>query len=247
MGKQRTGDEHIVFDGMPIGHLLSDYWAWNSSNLLINTERGSFSEFIVSSALDLDLSGTREDWGPYDVFFPFHWSEDGVEHDAVHVEVKSAAYLQSWEQSKLSNITFSIRPARAWDPELGYYGEVKRQSDVYVFCHYTQKDRSRADPLVLDDWDFYIISTKKLDEICGAQKTISLASLQLLGPIRADYSGIKEAIIHCIHGYECTPPPPGILHNFCISVLCIITKQLRLDGAAFPAILIFLFGPNTGD
>ena len=81
MGKQRTGDEHIVFDGMPIGHLLSDYWAWNSSDLLINTERGSFSEFIVSSALDLDLSGTREDWGPYDVFFPFHWSEDGVEQD----------------------------------------------------------------------------------------------------------------------------------------------------------------------
>ena len=30
MGKQRTGDEHIMFDGMPIGHLLSDYWAWNS-------------------------------------------------------------------------------------------------------------------------------------------------------------------------------------------------------------------------
>ena len=54
--------------------------------------------------------------------------------------------------------------------------------------------------LVLDDWDFYVISTKKLDEVCGAQKTISLTSLQLLGTIRADYSGIKEAIIHCIHG-----------------------------------------------
>ena len=110
MGKQRTGDEHIVFDGMPIGHLLSDYWAWNSSDLLINTERGSFSEFIVSSALDLDLSGTREDWGPYDVLFPYQWAQDGVERGAVHVEVKSAAYLQSWEQSKLSNIIFSIRP-----------------------------------------------------------------------------------------------------------------------------------------
>mgnify|MGYP007025311504 CR=1 FL=1 len=74
-----TGDEHIVFDGMPIGHLLSDYWAWNSSDLLINTERGSFSEFIVSSALDLDLSGTREDWGPYDVLFPYQWAQDGVD------------------------------------------------------------------------------------------------------------------------------------------------------------------------
>ena len=210
MGKQRTGDEHITFDGMPTGHLLSDYWAWNSSDLLVNTERGSFSEFIVSSALGLDLSGTKEDWGPYDVLFPFRWTQDGAERDAVHVEVKSSAYLQSWEQSKLSNIIFSIRPARAWDPDTGFRGEVKRQSDVYVFCHYTVKDRSRADPLVLDDWDFYIISTKKLDEVCGAQKTISLASLQLLDPIRADYSGIKDAIIHCIQGYECTPPPRHI-------------------------------------
>lgn len=246
MGKQRTGDEHITFDGMPTGHLLSDYWAWNSSDLLVNTERGSFSEFIVSSALDLDLSGTKEDWGPYDVLFPFRWTQDGAERDAVHVEVKSSAYLQSWEQSKLSNIIFSIRPARAWEPDTGFRGEVKRQSDVYVFCHYTVKDRSRADPLVLDDWDFYIISTKKLDEVCGAQKTISLASLQLLDPIRADYSGIKDAIIHCIQGYECTPPP-GILHNFCISVLCIITRRFRLSGTAFPAIFIFILGPITGD
>ena len=105
-------------------------------------------------------------------------------------------------------------------PETGYRGDLKRQSDVYVFCHYTQKARSKADPLALDDWDFYVISTRKLDEVCGAQKTISLASLQLLGPIRADYSGIKEAIIHCIRGYECTPlhthhpPTLGILHNF---------------------------------
>ncbi len=50
MGKQRTGDEHIEFDGMPIGH-LGDYWAWNSSDLSHQHREGSFSEFIVSAAL----------------------------------------------------------------------------------------------------------------------------------------------------------------------------------------------------
>ena len=208
MGQQKTGNEHIIFDGMPIGYLLRDYWAWNSSDLLNNTLRGSFCEFIVASALDLDLSdSTNKDWGAYDVTFPFHWQSCGNESDIVRIEVKSCSYLQSWEQSKLSNIIFSIRPTRAWDPISGYSGEVKRQSDVYVFCVYTVKDRAKADPLILDGWDFYVLPTRRLDDICGPQKSISLPSLLTLNPIRTNYSGIQCAIIHCIQGDECTPPP----------------------------------------
>lgn len=206
MARQRTGDEHIIFDGMPIGYLLGDYWAWNSSDLLNNTLRGSFCEFIVSAALGLDLSGTNQDWSPYDVCFPHRWQREGHDRDEVHIEVKSCAYLQSWEQSKLSNIIFSIRPTRAWDPQGGYSGEVRRQSDVYVFCVYTVKDRSKADPLILDGWDFYIVPTQKLDDICGPQKSISLPSLLTLEPIRADYSGIRDAVVSCIQSY---PPPPA--------------------------------------
>ena len=70
MAKQRTGDELIVFDKMPIGYSLSDYWRWNASDLLNNTLRGSYCEFIVSSALDVDLSGVNEDWTPYDISSP---------------------------------------------------------------------------------------------------------------------------------------------------------------------------------
>lgn len=204
MGKQRTGDEHIIFDGMPTGYLLSDYWAWNSSDLLNNTLRGSFCEFVVSSALGIDLSGTNEDWGAYDVTFPYRWqTADGEERDIIRIEVKSCSYLQSWEQSKLSNILFSIRPTRAWSPTEGYADEVRRQSDVYVFCVYTVKDRSKADPIVLDGWDFYVLTTKQLDDICGPQKTISLPALLALDPIRADYSGIKAAVEKSI---QCYPP-----------------------------------------
>ncbi len=205
MGRQRSGDEHITFEGMPIGYLLSDYWAWNASDLLNNTLRGSYCEFIISSALGLDLSGVNEDWGAYDVNFPFRWNDDGVWRDDIRIEVKSGAYLQAWQQSKLSNILFSIRPTRAWDPLTGYADEVKRQSDVYVFCHYTVTERGKTDPLILDDWDFYILRTRILDEICGGQKTLSLRSLQRLDPIEAKYSGIKNAIIYSVRSY--LPPP----------------------------------------
>lgn len=187
MQKQRTGDEHITFDGMPTGHILSDYWAWSSSDLLNNTLRGSFCEFIVSAALGVDLTGVNEDWTPYDILVP--GSPD------VRVEVKSSAYLQAWEQGKLSNIQFSIRPTRAWSPQAGFEDEVKRQSDVYVFCLYTVTDRAEADPLVLDGWAFYVVPTSRIDTLCGPQKTISFPSLLMLEPIKADYSGIKAAVL----------------------------------------------------
>lgn len=56
MTKQRTGDELIIFDDMPIGKSLGDYWRWNASDLLNNTLRGSYCEFIVSAALGIDRS-----------------------------------------------------------------------------------------------------------------------------------------------------------------------------------------------
>ena len=152
MTKQCTGDELIVFDDMPIGKSLSDYWRWNASDLLNNTLRGSYCEFIVSAALGVDLSGTNDDWTPYDISFPYNWVCNGESRDKVRIEVKSCAYLQAWRQGdgRLSSIQFSIRPTRAWDSISGYAEEVKRQSDVYVFCLYTETVRERANPLVLD-------------------------------------------------------------------------------------------------
>lgn len=50
MKQHLRGDEHIVFDNMPIGYMIQDYWAWKASDLLNNTLRGSYCEFIVSAA-----------------------------------------------------------------------------------------------------------------------------------------------------------------------------------------------------
>ncbi len=83
MAKQRTGDEHIVFNGMPTEYSLSDYWRWNASDLLNNTLRGSYCEFIVSAALGIDLSGTNDDWTPYDISFPYNWVCNGEARDKV--------------------------------------------------------------------------------------------------------------------------------------------------------------------
>ena len=67
-----TGDEHIMYDGMPINYLLRDFWAWSSSDLLNNTLRGSFAEFLVCAACGLKatLLTPREDWSPLRCLLP---------------------------------------------------------------------------------------------------------------------------------------------------------------------------------
>ena len=95
------GDEPIsAGNGRPIAH-LADFWAWMGSDLLHNAFRGQLAEFLVFRALGCKAD-TRPGWGEYDLLTP----------EGVPVEVKSAAYLQSWEQVRPSTIQFSIRPAK---------------------------------------------------------------------------------------------------------------------------------------
>ena len=118
-----------------------------------------------------------------------------------------------------------------------------RQSDVYVFCLYTETVRERANPLVLDGWDFYIVPTHILDEQCGPQKTISLTMLQKLDPYLADYGSIRDSVVHSLDVY----PPPDILHNFFHFFLCIIEKQPRTThGAAFSSAIIIFWRFRNG-
>ena len=96
-----TGNEHLKFDDMPINRLLLDFWKWNSSDLLNNTMRGAFAEFIIATALDLDLTTTHVDWESYDLL----WEDKKI-------EVKCSAYLQSWypknQPDKYTDILFEF-------------------------------------------------------------------------------------------------------------------------------------------
>lgn len=208
MPELKRGDEHIMFEGMPTGYLLGDFWRWSSSDLLDNTLRGTFSEFIVATALGLDIETGFENWLPWDLTFPCQWTDSAGElHNDIRIEVKSAAFLQSWEQTQPSNITFSIRPTIKWEPDGHRSKEHQRQSDVYVFCLYSETNRRLADPLKLDGWEFFVVPTHILNDVCGPQKTISLNSLRLLRNEQVKYSGIRDAVIHCMQDNEYVPPP----------------------------------------
>ena len=114
----------------------------------------------------------RNSWGAYDLDAP----------DGTKIEVKSAAYVQSWYQKRLSNIQFGIRKTLEWLPEKNEIGkERKRQSDIYVFCLLTQKEKGMVNPLDLDQWEFYVIPTSLLDNEFGDRQTISLNQVMKYG------------------------------------------------------------------
>ena len=66
---------------------------------------------------------------------------------------------------------------------------------MYVFCLLKGKDRESIDPLDVEQWEFYVLSTSELDRIVPTQKTIRLGPLlKDLRPRQCKYDELKAAI-----------------------------------------------------
>jgi len=180
---ERTGEEYFTFNNKKLSINVLSFWQWSSSDLLVNVFRGKLAEFIVASSIDL-IENQREEWDAYDLI-----TEKGLK-----VEIKSSAYLQSWNQAKLSKITFGIQPTVVWLDNNQRSKTIKRQADIYVFCVLNHKDKKTVNPLNLNQWNFYIIDTKILNSERTNQKTITLSSLLELNPEKLDYSGLEDSI-----------------------------------------------------
>lgn len=168
----RRGDEPIHDDGVPLGPRLCDFWRWSTSDLVSNVVRGIFAEFLIAHALGIDTSGVRDSWAAFDLLTP----------DGIRVEVKSAAYVQSWWQRRLSPVSFGVRRTRAWSEETGLAAEAARQADVYVFALLAHADKASIEPLNVEQWRFFVVPTAVLNARTRSQHSITLASLRRLAP-----------------------------------------------------------------
>ena len=183
-----TGNEHFLYNGVPINRLLLDFWAWQASDLLSNTLRGALAEYIVATALDIDTKGSRTGFFEYDLLY-----------GDIRIEVKSSAYLQTWERDGFSRISFNIyqsHPASAMNV-MDYESEPSSAppgADIYVFCLFNEKDRDTANPMLLEQWTFYVVRTDDINRILGSQKTASLSTLESLPHIECTYEDIRSAV-----------------------------------------------------
>ncbi len=157
-----------------VGFDIFKFWRWAHSDLLGNAARGVLAEYLVARALNYTCE-PRHEWD----------AVDAETKSGLKVEVKSAAYAQSWPRDKPSVISFNIAKKKvSWNAKTDKYEKYcppKRVADVYVFClligqsdYPGPKPDPDPDPLDLSQWEFYVLPTKKLPN----QKTISFNPLK---------------------------------------------------------------------
>lgn len=171
------GTERFSIASLPLQAEVLGFWQWSCSNLLGNTLRGQLAEYIVGLVLGC-VDEVRQEWDAHDLV----WSDDCGE--PVRIEVKSAAYLQSWHQEAHSVISFDIAKKKSWDAATNTYCEApSRASHVYVFCLLHHHDKATVNPLDLSQWSFYAVSTQRINERFPNQQRIAIGPLgQLHGP-----------------------------------------------------------------
>jgi len=175
----KQGNEKFSFNGKQIKTTLSDFWQWYVSDLVTNATRGVLAEFIVAKALHINTKIVREEWAEYDLKTSNH----------IKIEVKSAAYLQSWAQKKYSIISFSIKKSHN-----NRLKKLKRQADVYVFALLHHKDKQTINPLKLEQWKFYVLATKEIDDYKRSEQSITLKSLEKLAQGSVDFFQLKKKV-----------------------------------------------------
>lgn len=182
--QRKSGSERFYYDGRDAGFDLLSFWQWSASDLVSNATRGVLAEYIVSQALGV-ANGIWNEWDAFDI---------RTKTD-VKVEVKSAAYVQTWYQRRLSQIVFTVGPRRGFDPKTNVLDDQpKWQAEVYVFALLAVQEKKAVDPLKLEQWAFYVLPVSVLEKRKRSQHSITLKSLQSLCPLPVRFAELADAI-----------------------------------------------------
>ena len=191
-----TGDQVFSSYKKPIGLTVLDFWQFQFSNIWDLQEH--IAEFLVAKALGLDKPFNRSGWTPFDILY-----------SDKRIEVKESGYFYSWQKEgrTTNRRTFGILQTYTRDKDgnivLNSDGAYlkERQNDIYVFCLNKGKTKEESNPLELANWEFYVVPSKVINEVCGTNKTISLSKVQKLTN-KVSFEAIKTVIDRIIHNEQ---------------------------------------------
>ncbi|MEU6117174.1 hypothetical protein ABZ840_21870 [Streptomyces sp. NPDC047117] len=170
---------HELFAGLD-GATIADFWRFALPDFKMNNARGYLAEFLVHRAMG--SSQSRVEWHSHDVE-----TEDGL-----RIEVKTSAYLQAWEQRRLSAIKFTGLRSKRWNPRTGYADEETYNAHVYVFAVQTARTHEEYDPLDITQWEFSVLGRPVMERL--AQKSMSYSTVRRHAGSSVPYSGLAERI-----------------------------------------------------
>lgn len=175
-------NEKFKLNDKELDYGILDFWKYKYSNIWNMQEY--IAEFIVEKALGMEKSHNTDSWTLFDIMYR-----------NTRIEIKETSYYHPWnENGKISNQrTFGITMANSKYENEEQENKFERQNDIYVFCLNTGETREESDPMNLNNWEFYIIPTKVINERCGNNKTISLNRIRKLTQ-KINYEEIKNQI-----------------------------------------------------
>ncbi|MEU7488075.1 hypothetical protein [Streptomyces sp. NPDC042319] len=183
---------HESFAGLE-GVSVADFWRFALPDFKMNNARGYLAEFLVHRAMG--SSRSRVEWHSHDVE-----TEDGL-----CIEVKTSAYLQAWEQRRLSDIRFTGLRSKRWNPRTGYADEEKYNAHVYVFAVQTARTHEEYDPLDVTQWEFLVLGRPVLERL--GQKSMGYSTVRRHAGDGVPYSELAERIRaadpRCAPGQQC--------------------------------------------
>jgi hypothetical protein len=145
------------FVGMPGDARVQDFWQFALGDLRMNNARGYLAEFLVGKALGI-APLIRIEWDSFDLLF-----------GDITVEVKSSAFLQAWEQPRISRLSFSGLQGTRYHPRALMGGEDplgrRYNAMIYVFCVQTAMTRADYNPLDVSQWEFHVVQRSALAAI----------------------------------------------------------------------------------
>ena len=185
--KLLNGNEKFRLNGRELDFSVLDFWSFQFSNLV--DILGYVAEFLVAKALRKDLPDNCNGWTVYD-----------LNYRGKRIEVKATSYWQSWKKSHIisEQRNFSIR--KTYVDYQNNKSEKARQNDIYIFCLDKGKDELSSNPLNLENWEFYVVPTKVINELFDNQKVLSLKKLKNIERYGKEltYEQIKEKVDNII-------------------------------------------------
>ena len=161
---------------------MLDFWESKFSN--IYNMQDVIAEINVKKALGIDKAQNIDYWTLYDILYK-----------NFRIEIKETSYYHSWnENGKISKqIMFGITKANSNYETVEMENKFERQNDIYVFCLNKGETKETSNPLNINNWEFYVIPTKVINEKCNNYKSIGLERVRKLTKA-ISYDKLKETI-----------------------------------------------------
>lgn len=183
--RRASGGDPIGLTGATVG----DFWQWAFGDLVTNTVRSVFAEYLVALALGVS-DRPRIEWDQYDLTYR-----------GVGIEVKAVGRVQAWAgPARVGVPRFGTAAKRGGDAATNTTSlTAGRSAEAWVFGECTPTVTSSTLVAKPDSWRFHVVSRRWLDEHRPTQKTLSISQLARLVPSVSFFelrTAVDDAIDH---------------------------------------------------